>query len=68
MVHIFWPWLLLIVPALLLAGFQIGSIVEYRKKYNFADLELDLLDSLEAKATAEEKALIQKLRAMKKVF
>lgn len=27
-------------------GFQIGSIVEYRKKYNFADLELDEIKAL----------------------
>jgi len=30
-------------------GFQIGSIVEYKKKYNFADLELDIGKQVEQK-------------------
>jgi len=30
-------------------GFQIGSIVEYKKKYNFADLELDIGKKVEQK-------------------
>ena len=36
----------LAVAVSLLAGFQIGSIVEYVKKYNFFDLEKDLVQKL----------------------
>ena len=42
----------------LFTGFQIGSIVEYIKKYNFADLELDTIHALEARIKALEEAAV----------
>lgn len=70
MISLAWYWFVLLLLGPMFAGFQIGSIVEYKKGYNFADLELDLLRSLEAKAasesravTAEEKAVIAKIAA-----
>jgi len=44
LLHLLW-----ILPLAAFVGFQIGSIVEYRKQYNFADLEKDILSSLEGK-------------------
>jgi hypothetical protein len=53
--------LLWIIPLTALIGFQIGSIVEYKKKYNFTDKELDLLKGLYGKASSEEQNLIAKI-------
>lgn len=54
MIHLLW-----IIPLSMAIGFQIGSIVEYRKKYNFADLEKDILALLENKFTIEERAIVR---------
>lgn len=57
------PWsLLLIIPLSMLVGFQIGSIVEYRKKYNFADVEVDIIEGLETKASAGEKIVLARIK------
>ncbi len=53
-----WLW---IIPLTLFVGFQVGSIVEKLKGYNFADLELDILKALEGKVSAEEKAIVTKV-------
>lgn len=55
MIHLLW-----IVPLSMFGGFQIGSIVEKLKNYNFADLEYDILKTLEGKISADEKAVINK--------
>jgi len=51
----------LAIAVSLLAGFQIGSIAEYVKKYNFFDLEKDLVQKLinhiEGAASGAEKAI-----------
>jgi hypothetical protein len=54
LLHLLW-----ILPLTAFVGFQIGSIVEYRKKYNFADLEKDILALLESKFTLEEQAIVR---------
>lgn len=68
MIHLAWYWFLVLIVGLLFGGFQVGSIVENKKGYNFADLEGDLIKSLEArfayagqKITNEERALIGKI-------
>ena len=53
--HLLW-----ILPLAAFVGFQIGSIVEYKKHYNFADLEKDILTSLEGKITLEERSIVKK--------
>jgi hypothetical protein len=58
MISIAWYWFVLVVLGLLFGGFQIGSIVEYKKGYNFADLENDLINSLESQAAAEGKTVL----------
>lgn len=54
--HLLW-----IVPVVSFIGFQVGSIVEYKKGYNFADLEKDILEALEGKLLAEEKVIAHKI-------
>ena len=55
--HLLW-----IIPLALAAGGQLTSIIEYKKKYNLTDEELDLLRGLEVKAVGAEKGLIAKIK------